>query len=100
MIFELLEGEHFFGGSLVESLGCVLRGYKGFYHTDYSNYVRTDGAKKGGKLAILGGVVFTATTWLYTSLQDRLSTGPLAKLAPVFTALGPYLASQCFAGLI
>ena len=49
------EGEHFFGGSLVESLGCVLRGYKGFYHTDYSNYVRTDGAKKGGKLAILGG---------------------------------------------
>ena len=49
------EGENFFGGSLVESLGCVLRGYKGFYHTDYSNYVRTDGAKKGGKLAILGG---------------------------------------------
>ncbi len=49
------EGENFFGGSLVESLGCVLRGYKGFYHTDYSNYVRTDGAKRGGKLAILGG---------------------------------------------
>ena len=52
------------------------------------------------KLAVLGGVVFTATTWLYTSLQDRLSTGPLAKLAPVFTALGLYLASQCFSGLI
>ena len=33
----------------------MLRGYKGFYHTDYTNYVRTDGAKKGGKLAILGG---------------------------------------------
>ncbi|MBQ9113092.1 MAG: zinc-binding dehydrogenase [Clostridia bacterium] len=49
------EGESFFGGSLVESLGCVLRGFKGFYHTDYSNYIRTDGAKKGGKLAILGG---------------------------------------------
>ena len=49
------EGDNFFGGSLVESLGCVLRGYKGFYHTDYSNYVRTDGAKKGGRLAILGG---------------------------------------------
>lgn len=49
------EGDNYFGGSLVESLGCVLRGYKGFYHTDYSNYVRTDGAKKGGKLAILGG---------------------------------------------
>ncbi len=49
------EGDSFFKGSLVESLGCVLRGYKGFYHTDYSNYVRTDGAKKGGRLAILGG---------------------------------------------
>ena len=49
------EGDNYFGGSLVESLGCVLRGYKGFYHTDYSNYVRTDGAKRGGKLAILGG---------------------------------------------
>lgn len=52
------------------------------------------------KLAILGGAVFTATTWLFTSLQDRLSTGPIAKLAPIFSALGLYLAAQCFAGLI
>ena len=49
------EGESFFEGSLVESLGCVLRGFKAFYHTDYTDYSRTDGAKKGGKLAILGG---------------------------------------------
>lgn len=49
------EGESYFEGSLVESLGCCIRGYKGFYHTDYTNYVRTDGAKKGGKIAILGG---------------------------------------------
>lgn len=49
------EGDCYFKGSLVEALGCVLRGYKGFYHTDYENYVRTDGAKKGGRLAILGG---------------------------------------------
>lgn len=49
------EGEGFFKGSLVEALACIIRGYKGFYHTDYTNYVRTDGAKKGGKLAILGG---------------------------------------------
>ncbi len=49
------EGDSFFKGSLVESFGCVVRGYKGFYHTDYSNYVRTDGAKKEGKIAILGG---------------------------------------------
>ena len=51
------------------------------------------------KLAILGGVVFTATTWLYTSVQDRLSTGPAAKLAPILSAAGLYLAAQCFVGL-
>ena len=39
----------------MEALGCIVRGYKGFYHTDYETYIRTDGAKKGGKLAILGG---------------------------------------------
>lgn len=49
------EGDSYFKGSMVESIGCVLRGYKGLYHTDYSNYVRTDGAKKGGRIAILGG---------------------------------------------
>lgn len=48
-------GDSFFKGSLVEALGCIMRGYKGCYHTDYSTYIRTDGAKKGGKLAILGG---------------------------------------------
>ena len=48
-------GESYFGGSLVESLACVLRGFKGFYHTDYTDYERTDGAKRGGKIAILGG---------------------------------------------
>ena len=49
------EGESYFEGALVEALGCCIRGYKGFYHTDYTNYVRTDGAKKGGRIAILGG---------------------------------------------
>lgn len=49
------DGEGWYKGSLVEAIGCVLRGFKGLYHTDYENYVRTDGAKAGGKLAILGG---------------------------------------------
>ena len=49
------EGDAFFKGSVVEALACVYRGYLGFYHTDYTNYVRTDGAKKGGRIAILGG---------------------------------------------
>ena len=48
-------GDSFFAGSLAEALGCCIRGYKGFYHTDYTNYERTDGAKKGGRIAILGG---------------------------------------------
>lgn len=49
------EGDSYFAGSLAEALGCCIRGYKGLYHTDYTNYVRTDGAKKGGRVAILGG---------------------------------------------
>ena len=49
------EGDAYFKGSLVEALACIIRGFKGFYHTNYETYERTDGAKKGGKLAILGG---------------------------------------------
>ena len=51
------------------------------------------------KLAAVGCVTFTATTWLYTSIQNRLASGPIAKAAPVLSALGLYLASQCFAGI-
>jgi hypothetical protein len=55
---------------------------------------------EAAKLAILGGVIFTATTWIFTSMEDRLSTGPAAKLAPILSAAGLFLAAQCFAGLI
>lgn len=48
-------GDSFYKGSLVEALGCVIRAFKGLYHTDYETYVRTDGAKRGGKMIILGG---------------------------------------------
>ena len=48
-------GDSFYKGSLVEPIGCVLRAFKGMYHTDYTSYTRTDGAKQGGRLAILGG---------------------------------------------
>ena len=51
------------------------------------------------KLALAGGIVFTATTWLFSSVQDRLSSGPAAKAAPVFSAVGLYLAVQCFEGI-
>ena len=52
------------------------------------------------KLGVIAGVVFTITAILYTSIQDRLSSGPVAKAAPLFSALGLYLAAQCFAGWI
>lgn len=50
--------------------------------------------------AVVGAVVFTALTFLFTSIQDRISTGPVAKAAPVLSAFGLYLAMQCFAGII
>lgn len=52
------------------------------------------------KIAAIGAAVFTVLTWLFTSAMDRLSTGPKAVLAPPLTALGLYLACQCFAGLL
>ena len=52
------------------------------------------------KLALAGGIVFTVVTLLYSTIQDRLSSGPVAKAAPVLSALGLYLAFQAFAGII
>ena len=52
------------------------------------------------KLGFVGGIVFTLVTWIFTTMQDRIATGPAAKLAPVMTALGLFLASQAFAGWI
>lgn len=57
------------------------------------------GAGETLKLGILGGIVFTATTWLFSSMTDRISTGPAAKAAPVVSALGLYLAAQCLMGM-
>lgn len=52
------------------------------------------------KLALAGGVIFTAVTWLFSSVQDRLSTGPAAKAAPIVSAFGLYLAIQALMGMI
>ena len=52
------------------------------------------------KLAVAGGVIFTAMTWLFSSVQDRLSSGPSAKAAPIVSALGLYLAVQALMGMI
>lgn len=52
------------------------------------------------KLALAGAVVFTVTTLLFTTIQQRLSSGPEAKAAPILSALGLYLAAQCFMGIL
>lgn len=49
---------------------------------------------------VVGGVVFTATTWLFSSMTDRLLTGPKARAAVLVGAFGIYLAAQCFTGII
>ncbi len=58
------------------------------------------GAWNAAKLAVLGCAVFTAVTWLFSSMIDRLSSGPAAKLAPFVSAMGLYLAVQCFMGIL
>lgn len=52
------------------------------------------------KLGLVGCVVFTVTTFLFTSMTQRLRTGPKARCAVVAGAFGIYLAAQCFAGII
>ena len=52
------------------------------------------------KLAIAGGIVFTATTWVYSAIQERLSSGPAAKASGFFSAVSLYMAVQCFVGII
>ena len=51
------------------------------------------------KLAVVGCAVFTVTTWLFTTIQDRLSSGPAAKASAFFSAVSLYMASQCFIGI-
>lgn len=52
------------------------------------------------KYGLIGGCVFTATTFLFTSATQRLLTGPKAHAAVALTAVGIYLAAQGFAGIL
>lgn len=58
------------------------------------------GGMEALKLALVGGVTFTVTTWLFTTIQERLSSGPAAKASAFFSAVSLYMAAQCFMGLI
>ena len=51
------------------------------------------------KLAIAGGIVFTVTTWVFSAIQERLSSGPAAKASAFFSAVSLYMAAQCFVGI-
>lgn len=57
-------------------------------------------AMEAVKLAVLGGAVFTLVTWLFTSMQERIASGPAAKAAPVVSALCMYCAAQCLTGIL
>lgn len=52
------------------------------------------------KTGFVGGTTFTAVTWLFASMVERIQSGKSSKLTPVVCAFGIYLAAQCFAGMI
>lgn len=51
------------------------------------------------KAALAGGIAFTVTTWIFSSMQERISSGKANKAVPVINAIGFYLAVQCFTGV-
>ena len=55
---------------------------------------------KAAELVLWGAGVFTLMTWLFSSMMDRLSSGPAAKAAPILSAFGLYLAVQGLMGMI
>lgn len=57
------------------------------------------GAGEWWKLALAGGVIFTGTTWVFESVTGRIASGNGSKTALILTALGIYLAVQCFTGI-
>ena len=52
------------------------------------------------RFAVVGGAAFGALTFLFTSLRERLASGPSGRLAPLVTAGILFLACQCFAGML
>lgn len=52
------------------------------------------------KTAVVGGVVFTAVAWMFSSVQERIQSGKSSKLTLLVCAAGIYFAAQCFAGMI
>ena len=51
-------------------------------------------------VALLGGVIYTVSKWLFDSVAQRLSSGPAGKAAAAVTGIGMILAGQAFAGML
>lgn len=47
-----------------------------------------------------GGIVFTATAWLFAAIEQRLADSDTSPAAPIICALGLYLAAQGFMGIL
>ena len=52
------------------------------------------------KIGLIGGCVFSVTTFFFTSGLERLLTGPKARCAVVLICVGIYLVAQGFAGIL
>lgn len=52
------------------------------------------------KLAIVGGIVFTALNVMFTAMVKRMELGCTCKYAVIPAAFGLFLACQCFSGWI
>ena len=52
------------------------------------------------KLAFAGAVVFTIITIVYDSIICRITADGAKKAAPIVSAIGIYLALQCFSSII
>ncbi len=52
------------------------------------------------RTALLGTVIFILTTLIFDSITERLSSGPASKAAPLISAFGLFLATQCLAGIL
>ena len=57
------------------------------------------GAVEALILAVAGGIVFSVTTLLFTTMADRMASGPAKKLVPIVSAAALWLGAQCLTGI-
>ena len=89
--------DHHFGGQRKNDLWLLL-----FAAVTYSILPVAAGfaqLTQSWKLALTGGVLFWVMSWIFGSIEDRLTTGPAAKAAPFASALSLYLAIQALMGM-